>query len=419
MFADRRRLVLGAAALIVFVSLGMRHSFGLFLDPITRELYTADRHTFGLAVGVQNLVWGCLQPVAGMLADRFGGARVIFVGGLLYAGGLLCTSLIPGPLSLLLGFGLLVGAGLACTTYAVVLGLVGQRFAANERSRALGIATLGGSVGILASVPATMALIGQSGWRGALAVLALTAVLISLAAIPLGGKPALVRQHTPVTTTLGAAITHRGFILLTLGFSACGFQLAFVATHLPAVLGDRGLDVRVAGAALVTIAAANIIGTYVCGALGDRFRKKQLLALLYGVRAVAIALMLLPAPSVAGTFVFAVAIGLTWLGTVPLTGGLVAQIFGSRYLATLIGVVFLMHQVGAFFGAWLGGIAFDAHGSYQAIWWGMLVVSLLATIAHLCIDDHPLPTNGHLSHSPNLERPIHEARNPAHGSLQS
>lgn len=389
-FLRRSLIVLIAGSIIAMVAVGVRHSFGLFLDPITRELPAIDREAFGLAVALQNLVWGLAQPFSGMIADRYGTFRVVFAGGALYALGLLCAALSSTALGLTIGLGVLVGMGLSATTYAVVLGAVGRQFPPERRSTALGIASLGGSIGIFLSVPLTLSLIEQLGWSAALIGLAMIALVICLLTPPLVGRPEARGPEQSMGSAIGEALRHRGFVLLLLGFFVCGFQLAFIGIHLPAYLLDRDMEVWLGGAALAMIGATNIVGTLACGALGDRFSKKDLLAILYLVRAGVVAVYVLVPPSASTTLLFAAMMGFTWLGTVPLTSGIVAQVFGPRFLATLVGIVFLMHQLGSFLGAWLGGYAFERWGSYDLVWWTVVLLGLLAALLHWPINEQPL-----------------------------
>lgn len=384
------RLVLAAGAIVAMIALGMRHSFGLFLDPITQALQGVDRESFGFALALQNLLWGLAQPFAGMIADRYGSARVVLVGGALYASGLICASASSSAFGLTLGFGVLVGAGLSATSYAVVLGAVGRRFPPERRSTALGIASLGGSVGIFLSVPITLGLIDAFHWPLALISLAFIALTICVMAPMLTGRADAEGPEQSLLDALSEALGHRGFVLLVVGFFVCGFQLAFIGVHLPAYLLDRNLDAWLGGAALATIGATNIAGTFICGAIGDRLSKKKVLATLYIVRAIVVTAFVLAPPSAITTLIFAGLIGFTWLGTVPLTSGIVAQIFGPRYLATLVGVVFLMHQIGSFLGAWLGGLIFERTGSYDLIWWSVAALGLVAALLHWPIDERPL-----------------------------
>ncbi len=388
------RFVLLAGSLIALVALGMRHSFGLFLDPITGSLPDVDRESFGFAIALQNLMWGVAQPFAGMIADRFGSARVIFVGGMFYAGGLVCASAASTSLGLVLGFGVLVGVGLSATSYAVILGAVGRRFPPERRTSALGIASLGGSLGIFLSVPVTLSLIDSLSWPTALVSLALVAAVICVLAPVLSGRSVEPNADQTLKSALGEALSHRGFVLLVLGFFVCGFQLAFIGTHLPAYLLDRHLAPWLGGAALATIGATNIAGTFVCGVLGDILSKKKILVALYLARSGAVAVFVLLAPSDISTLLFAAVMGFTWLGTVPLTTGIVAQIFGARYLATLVGIVFLMHQIGSFLGAWLGGLVFEHTGNYDIMWWSVVASGVLAAAIHLPINERSLADEG-------------------------
>ena len=390
--ASRRAMwtILVSGGLVVFISMGMRHSFGFFLDPVTNSVEGITRETFGFAIALQNLVWGIGQPFAGAIADRVGSARVIFAGGLVYGLGLAMAAALPGAIGLYVGLGFLVGLGLSCTTFAVVLGAVGRRFAPERRSGALGIASVGGSLGMFCSVPATVILIAQFGWAGALLGLSAIAALMCLAAPRLAGRSDNAAAPQSFGEALSEALHHRGFLLLIIGFFVCGFQLAFIATHLPAFLLDRQLGIETGGIALATIGAANVVGTFACGAMGDRMSKKNLLVVLYLVRSATLTWYILTPVSLVSTVLFGLFFGLTWLGTVPLTSGIVAQVFGPRYISTLIGIVFLMHQTGSFLGAWMGGYAYDKLGSYNVVFWVSVLLGCLAAILHWPIDERPL-----------------------------
>ncbi len=393
--ARKTTIIILCGALIVGISLGIRHAFGLFLAPMTSDLGFG-REAFALALALQNILWGLFQPMAGMLADRFGSARVIVAGSAAYALGLVVMSATTTPLVLSLGAGLLVGFGLAAGGFAVVLGAVGRMVPPARRSLALGIVTAGGSFGQFVMAPLGQAMISSVGWPGALLVMAGFAVLLAPLSFVIRGRAA-----DPLAATAGAppqtisqavaeAARHRGYRLLTLGFFVCGFQVTFIGVHLPAYLVDVGLPVGLAALALGLIGFFNIFGAFGFGALGDRYSKKYLLSTLYALRAVVIAAYLVAPKTETTTLLFAAAIGLLWLGTVPLTSGLVAQIFGPRYMATLFGFVFLSHQVGSFLGVWLGGRVFDAFGTYDPIWIAAIVLGLVAALLHLPIAEKPL-----------------------------
>ncbi|WP_298959075.1 MFS transporter [uncultured Roseibium sp.] len=302
----------------------------------------------------------------------------------------LCASAVSSALGLVLGLGVLVGIGLSATTYAVVLGAVGRKFPPERRTSALGIASLGGSLGIFLSVPVTLSLIDSVNWSLAFVSLGLVAVTICLLAPMLSGRTEAQGTEQSLTEALFEALRHKGFVLLVLGFFVCGFQLAFIGTHLPAYLLDRNLGAWLGGAALATIGATNIAGTFICGVVGDHISKKKILVGLYLARAAAVATFVLLPPSDVSTLLFAAVMGFTWLGTVPLTTGIVAQVFGPRYLATLIGIVFFMHQIGSFLGAWLGGLVFEQTGNYDIMWWCVVLAGIMAAFLHLPIDEQPL-----------------------------
>lgn len=381
--------ILVCGGLILTLSLGVRHSFGLFLQPITLDLGW-NRETFAFAIALQNLIWGLAQPFSGMVADKFGAGRVLFAGSLCYSLGLVLMSTSTTGVDFSLSAGLLIGLGLSGTSFGIVFGVIGRAFSAEKRSAALGIAGAAGSFGQFAMLPFGQALISHYGWLSSLLVLAATVVLIAPLSSALAGEPAGGKALEPKQTLLQAlkeAGTHKGFWLLTFGFGVCGFQVVFIATHFPAFLLDKGFSPVTGMMALALIGIFNVVGTYVCGLLGGIYRKKYLLSALYALRGVAIvAFLALPITPVS-VYIFAAAIGLLWLGTVPLTNGLVAQIFGVQYLATLFGIVFLGHQIGSFIGVWLGGYVFDATGSYQIVWIISIGLSIVAALLNWPIDD--------------------------------
>lgn len=372
-----------AGAVIVTLSMGVRQSFGLFLAPVGLEL-GIDRQTFGLIIAGQNLLFGLIQPFIGAYADKHGAGRVAVIGAGVYLAGLTGAALATSALGLAIGFGALVGLAMAGCTFVVVLGAVGKVVPEGRRSLAFGIVTAGGSLGQFLVVPLAQGLLDTLHWRHTLLVMAcLIAVIIPLA-VGVAGKPPQnpgQTQGPPIREALKEAFAHPSFWMLNLGFFVCGFHIAFIGTHLPAYIRDQGLAPWVGGWALAMIGLFNILGSWAWGAWGSRYSKKALLAALYTLRSVAVVIFLLVPISAASVLVFAASFGFLWLGTIPLTNGLVAQIYGLRNLTALTGIVFLSHQVGAFFGAWLAGVAFDATGSYNPIWYASIALGLLAAAA--------------------------------------
>jgi MFS family permease len=384
-------VILVCGGLILMLALGMRQSFGLFLRPMSMDLGWG-REAFSFAIALQNLVWGCAMPFAGAIADRYGGGRVIATGGIAYGAGLAAMAYSTTPLGLNLAAGLLLGLGLSCSGFGVVMAVVARAFPPEKRSVAVGIVGAAGSFGQFAMLPGSHALIGGFGWLNALLVFAVLAFIM----VPLGA--ALAGRNTAAdesTQSIGAALAeagrHRGFWLLTGSFFVCGFQTIFVMTHLPAYLVDKGLSPGQGMTALAVIGLFNIVGSYGCGALGGRYSKRLILAWIYVIRALAIAAFLVAPLTPAGTYLFAAVLGLTWLGTVPLTNSLVGQIFGVKYLSTLFSISFLGHQLGAFLGAWAGGAVFDAAGSYQAVWLAAIALSVVAAALCVPIDERAMP----------------------------
>ena len=381
-------IVVTCASLIVIFSVGIRQSFGLFLQPISDSFGTG-REIYSLAVALQNLVLGL--PLMGFVADRFGPRWVVVGGGILFSLSLAGMVVINQPLGLYVNLGLLTGLALSCTTYVVILGAVAQVVPPEKRSTAFGITTAAGSMGMFLIVPGVQALLSNLGWQNALLSLAgLSAVIILLAF----GLPKTVAQDTTLTENFDSlpkillrAKNHSGYWLLNLGFFVCGFHVAFIATHLPAFLSDKGANPMAGATALAVIGFANIIGSYFFGFLGDRYRKKFLLSFLYLGRALVISLFLLFPITNTSAIIFGASIGFLWLATVPLTSGMVAQIFGSRYLSTLYGLVFFSHQIGSFLGVWLGGRLYDLTGSYTIVWLIAIALGFLAALVHLPISD--------------------------------
>jgi predicted MFS family arabinose efflux permease len=384
-------VVLVASGLILMLSMGIRHGFGLFLQPMSTDLHWG-RETFAFAMAVQNIVWGAATPFAGMFADRFGSHRVALVCALCYAAGLATMAHASSPLTLALSAGVLIGIGLSGLSYSVVAGVLGRRFPPEKRSMALGVSAAAGSFGQFAVLPLTQTLLSHLGWYGALLALA----VVALATVPLTAviyERQLSTQHAfqqSVGAALREAMSHRGYVLLTLGFFVCGFQVVFVGVHLPAYLADHGMPAHVAVTALALIGLFNIVGSWTTGWLGGRMPKRHILSAIYFSRAVVfLAFFLLPL-SPASVYAFSVALGLLWLSTVPPTNGIVAGVFGVRYLAMLSGVTFFSHQVGSFLGAWLGGRLYDTTGSYDVVWWIAIALGVVAGLINLPIDEREI-----------------------------
>ena len=369
--------------MVLMLAIGTRQCFGLFLQPMTMDLGWS-RETFGFAIAVQNIVWGLGQPFAGAVADKFGAARVIVAGGFFYALGLLLMAYSTTGIAFDLSAGILVGLGLSGSGFGVVMGVVGRAAPPDKRSAALGLVGAGGSFGQFVMLPFSQAMISQVGWLSALLVLAaISLVIIPLASALAGRNTAAHTSSQSLSAAIREAAAHKGFWFLTVSFLVCGFQTIFIMIHLPAYLVDQGMSPAQGMTALALIGFFNIIGSYACGMLGGRYSKKNVLVWLYSVRAVAIALFIALPLSTLTIWGFAIAMGITWLGTVPLTNGLVAQIFGVKYLSTLFSLVFLGHQIGSFLGAWYGGLMFDLTGSYTTVWIFCVVLSVLA--AGLCV----------------------------------
>ena len=389
----QRTLVLAilSASLAVMVSTGIRQSFGLFLSPITQTLESG-REVYSLAVAISNLIYGL--PLVGILSDRFGSRWILMAGGLLYSGGLLALARITQAGGLYLTLGLVIGLALSATTYVVVLGAVGQIVPPERRSSTFGIITAAGSSGMFVVPPLAQFLVNQYGWQTALMLLAgVTAVIILLAfGLPNRDAPTTSQnnEEEPFIQILQKARGHSGYLLLIVGFFVCGFHVAFIATHLPAYLGDHGLPAFTGAAALSLIGGFNILGSSLFGWLGDSYRKKHLLSLIYLGRAIVIALFIFSPVTQTSALIFSGAIGFLWLATVPLTSGAVAQIFGTRYLSTLFGIVFLSHQVGAFLGVWLGGRLYDTTGTYNMVWYIAIALGIVAAFVHMPISEAPV-----------------------------
>ena len=378
-----------AGGLVMGLALGIRHATGIFQIPITMD-HGWTREAFGFSIAMQNLVWGTAQPFTGMLADRFGALRVIVGGLIFYAVGLVLMSLASTPLEFTLSAGLCVGVALSGTSFGVIYGALSRMVPPERRSWALGLAGAVGGFGQFAMVPITQGLIDQLNWGGALVALAIACAVLLPCALPMQDRSPAKASNLPqqsMREALREAFQHRGFWLLNLGFLACGFQLAFIASHLPAYLLDKGMPGNAAVAGLAIIALSNVVGTYCCGLLGGLYRRKYLLSGIYLLRSAVMALFVLLPLSTWSLYLFCAAMGFIWLGTVPLTNGLISQVFGVRYITTLFGFVFFGHQVGSFFGVWMGGYVFELTKSYDLIWMVGIGLGVIAAALHYPIND--------------------------------
>ncbi len=383
--------VLVCGGLLLTLAMGIRHGFGLFQLPMTGA-HGWTRETFAFALALQNLLWGATQPFAGMLADRWGAVRVLLVGVVLYAGGLIVMALSGTGWGFSLGAGLMIGCALSGTTYSIVYGVIGRTAAPERRSQALGIAAAAGSFGQFIMIPVEQTLIANFGWQHALLILAATAFLMA----PLGAglrepaAPAAAGTGQSIMQAIREAFGNRSFQWLMAGYFVCGFQVVFIGVHLPAYLKDKGMSADVAVAALALVGLFNVFGTYTAGQLGARMPKKHILSFIYFARAAVIILFLLAPLSPWSVYLFAAAMGLLWLSTVPVTNGVIATIFGVQYLGMLGGFVFFSHQVGSFLGVWLGGMLYDRTGSYDIVWIVTIALGVFAGLANLPIREQPL-----------------------------
>ncbi len=389
-------VVIICGCLISMISFGPRSSLGFFLTPLSQANHW-EREVFALALAIQNLLWGIGQPFAGAIADRFGAPRVLATGAVLYALGLVIMAHATTAAALTLSAGVLIGFGLSGCAFTIIVGALGKLVPPNWRSTAFGFGTAAGSFGQFLYSPLAVALMDAYSWQTALTIFAGLMLLILPLSIALS-TPRSGAANISVAPAaqqslrhaLAEAFGHRSYVLLVLGFFTCGFQLAFVTVHLPSYLLDRGLSAEVGGWTLATIGLFNIVGSLVSGWLGNRMPKRYILSIIYFSRAIAIAVFILLPPSTVATLIFGAVTGLLWLSTIPPTSGLVAVMFGTRWLAMLFGFTFFSHQVGGFLGVWLGGFVFDHYGSYNPIWWLSVMFGVLSAIINLPIVEQPV-----------------------------
>lgn len=387
--------ILVGASLMLSLSMGMRQSMGLFMAPITQDLGLSAAD-FTLAIAVQNMAWGLTQPFVGAAADAKGFRPVALAGALLYAGGIALTMFARDEIALILGTGVMIGTALSCTASSLAMSASARSVSAEARSLVLGIISAAGSLGTFVAAPMAQSLIGSHGWQPALAsFLGLAAIMVAAAAV-MGRVDRLPRQASAddgssLREVLAEAAGHRGYIVMASAFFVCGLQLVFLTTHLPTYIAACGQDPMLAAEALAVVGGFNVLGSYLFGWLGGRYPKQILLGLVYVLRSLAIAAYFLLPATPASTLVFAATMGMLWLGVVPLVHGLVAQIFGVRFMATLTGIAFFSHQIGSFLGAWGGGLIYDALGSYDRAWQAGVAIGLIAGTAQMFMNDTPTP----------------------------
>jgi len=393
-------LICGAA--IVTLSMGVRHGFGLWLQPIT-QAQDWTRENFAFAIAIQNLTWGFAGIFSGMLADRFGAFRVVVSCSVLYALGLVGMAYSETPALFTASAGVLIGIAQAGTTYAVIYGVIGRNVNAEKRSWAMGVAAAAGSFGQFLMVPTEGFLIQTFGWQQALVMLSLAVIMVIPLAFGLrepsfAGGLAPKRDQT-ILHALREAFTYPSFQLLMAGYFVCGFQVVFIGVHMPSYLKDKGLSPEVASMALALIGLFNVFGTYIAGSLGQRLAKRKILSFIYLSRAIAISLFLLAPLSPLSVYIFAAAMGLLWLSTVPPTNAVVAQIFGVAHLSMLSGFVFFSHQIGSFMGVWLGGYLYDKTGSYDIVWYISIALGVFAALINLPVRENAIARGPEVAHA--------------------
>ncbi len=386
--------LIATACLILLLSFGYRAGFGLFVKPIT-EANGWGREIISIALAVQNLFWGIIAFFAGGLADRFGNVKVVIAGTLLYALGMVLMPGVDSPWRLNASAGILVGAGIAGTSFGIILPAMARAVGPERQQWALGLGTAAGSIGQFAIVPIAQMLIDAYGWGTTLNILAGSALVMALLAMPLapysGRQPSAqpLKEQT-VPEALQEAVHYRSFLLLVMGFFVCGFHVAFITAHMPAFITDLGFDPKVGAWSISIIGLCNVFGAYLSGIVSSRMAMRYLLVFIYSARAVVITLFLLIPFSLISVLVFSAAMGFLWLATVPPTTGLVALMFGTRYMAMLYGVVFFGHQVGSFIGVWLGGWLYDRSGSYDMVWWLGVALGVMAAGVHWLMSERPV-----------------------------
>lgn len=380
--------------IILLISMGLRQSFGLFIPSFSQD-YDISRSSFGLTLAVQHLLFGLAQPFIGYLSDKYGNDKILMSGSILYALGLFLVTKISSAFGLHISLGFLVGLALSATTYVVVLGAIAKVVSAEKRGTVFGLSTAVGSFGMFAFIPFTHELIAHFELNTIFYIFAMISIVIGLLGHFMKSKEDLDsnsnhEHEESLSKALSCSKTHSGYWKLNIGFFVCGFHVAFIATHFPTYLMDNGLNSQTAMYAFSLIGLLNIVGSFLFGALGDKFSKRKLLTVLYFSRSIIFSLMLIIPLTNTSAILFGGLIGFVWLATVPLTSGLVAQIFGVKALATLYGIVFLSHQIGSFLGAWVGGLVYEYTGSYNSIWWTCVFLSLLAAIIHINMDDRKI-----------------------------
>ncbi|MBF0289434.1 MAG: MFS transporter [SAR324 cluster bacterium] len=390
-FSASSKFLMLSACLLLLLSFGYRSGFGLFVKPIT-EANGWGREVISIALAIQNLCWGIVAAFAGGLADRFGNVKVVIGGTIVYAAGIWLMADVNSPWLLNTSAGFLVGAGIAGTSFGIVLPAMVRAVPGHRRQWALGVGTAAGSMGQFTVVPIVQQLMESYGWISALNILAVSALGMAVLAIPLApysGKANNKEDHADqkISEALQEALGHRSYLLLVTGFFVCGFHVAFITAHMPAFLSDAGFDPQVGAWSIATIGLCNVAGAYIAGLISGKIPKRHVLCFIYLGRAVAITLFMLIPFSLVSVMIFSGVMGFLWLATVPPTSGLVAVMFGTRYMALLYGIVFLGHQLGSFSGVWLGGWLYDHHGSYDMVWWFGVVLGLFAALVHWPISE--------------------------------